>query len=62
MGDKMIYKCANAYYFRSINAIGGIESHLYYISKKYQDLDITVFYVDGDKHQISRLKLIITIK
>lgn len=52
----MIYKCANAYYFRSINAIGGIESHLYYISKKYKDLDITVFYVDGDENQISRLK------
>lgn len=56
MGDKMMYTCANAYYFRSINAIGGIESHLYYISKKYKDLDITVFYVDGDEHQISRLK------
>ena len=52
----MIYKCANAYYFRSLNKIGGIESHLYYISKKYGDLDITIFYKNGDQTQIDRLK------
>lgn len=52
----MIYKCANAYYFRHLNKIGGIESHLYYIARKYGDYDITVFYRTGDKTQIDRLK------
>lgn len=52
----MIYKCTNAYYFKYINIIGGIESHLYYISKKYGKYDITVFYESGDAVQIERLK------
>ena len=52
----MKYKTANAYYFRSILAIGGIESHLYYVAQKYGKYDITVFYRDGDPKQIKRLK------
>ena len=52
----MIYKCANAYFFRHLNSIGGVESHFYYISKKYADLDITLFYMTGDDYQINRLK------
>ncbi len=52
----MRYKTANAYYFRSILAIGGIESHLYYIAQKYNQYDITIFYRDGDPKQIKRLK------
>lgn len=52
----MNYKCANAYYFRYINKIGGIESHLYYIAKKYGDRDIAIFYRDGDLAQVYRLK------
>lgn len=52
----MLYECVNAYYFGHINSIGGIESHLYYISKKFGDLDITVFYRTGDPIQIERLK------
>ena len=55
----MIYKCANAYYFRYINKIGGIESHLYYIAKKYGNYDIAVFYRDGDQFQIYRLKKLV---
>lgn len=52
----MIYKCANAYFFRHLNSIGGVESHFYYISKKYANLDITLFYMTGDEYQINRLK------
>ena len=52
----MIYETANAYYFRSILAIGGIESHLFYIARKYGKYDITVFYRDGDPVQLRRLK------
>ncbi len=52
----MIYKCSNAYYFKYLNAIGGIESHLYYIAKKYgKKYDITVFYENGDYNQIQRI-------
>lgn len=48
----MKIECVNAYYFRFINKIGGIESHLRYLGKKYSDRDITVFYRDGNREQI----------
>lgn len=52
----MKYKVSNAYYFRHINSIGGIESHLYYLSKKYcKDTNITIFYHTGDSYQINRI-------
>ena len=52
----MKYKTANAYYFRSILAIGGIESHLYYVAQKYGKYDITVFYREGNLKQLERLR------
>lgn len=53
----MIYECTNAYYFRHINEIGGIESHLFYIATKYaKDYEIYVFYKTGDYKQIKRLR------
>ncbi len=52
----MEYKVANAYYFRSLNAIGGIESHLYYIARKYGNYEIVVFFKNGDSNQINRLQ------
>ena len=51
----MIYKTTNAYYFSRINNIGGIESHLYYVAKKYGDYDITIFYREADEKQLQRL-------
>lgn len=45
----------NIFYFRYINAIGGIESFFYYLAKKYNAYDITVIYQTGDKKQIDRL-------
>lgn len=52
----MIYNTTNAYYFSHINSIGGIESHLYYVARKYEDKDITVFYKTGDNKQLQRLR------
>lgn len=52
----MIYRCTNAYYFSYINKIGGIESHLYYIARKYGKYDICVYYQNGDPKQIERLR------
>lgn len=58
----MKYSCINAYYFQQISAIGGIESHLYYIGRKYgKSYDITVFYRNGDAKQIKRLKQYIRV-
>lgn len=51
----MIYKTSNAYYHRSINKIGGIESHLFYLVKKYQ-YDIIIFFHKCDEEQLRRLK------
>ena len=52
----MEYRCANAYYFRIISKIGGIESHLWYIAQKYGKYDITVFYHEADPLQLMRLR------
>lgn len=53
-------ECKNAYYFRRLNTIGGIESHLNYISKKYsKKYDITIFYQTADPIQLKRLKRLV---
>ena len=52
----------NIFYFRYINAIGGIEAFFYYLAKKYQDWDITIYYLDGDPKQINRLKQYVRVK
>lgn len=46
----------NAFFIHHINIIGGVESFLYYLSKKYRNKDITIFYGAGDKNQIKRLR------
>lgn len=43
----------NVFYFKLINAIGGVESWLYYLSKLYKNM--VVYYKDGDPKQIERL-------
>ena len=52
----------NIFYFRYINAIGGIESFFYYLAKKYKDWDITIYYQTGDIQQIKRLKKYVRVK
>ena len=52
----MIYETANAYYFRHLNTIGGIESHLRYLSIRYAGkYEITVFYQTADMTQLENL-------
>ena len=46
----------NILYFDNINSIGGVEQFFYYIAKKYNDYDITIFYSNGDAKQIARLR------
>lgn len=49
-------ECANIFYFNNINAIGGVESWLYYIARLLKDYDITVVYKSGDAKQLNRLR------
>ena len=43
----------NVFYFKNINAIGGVESFFYYLSCKYKNM--VVFYKEGAVKQIERL-------
>lgn len=51
----MNYKLDNAYYFDYLNVIGGVESHLYYLTKKYSDRNWAILANHGDINQIVRL-------
>lgn len=46
----------NVFCYDNLKAVGGIEEFFYQIAKKYKDYDITLYYRQGDKEQIRRLK------
>lgn len=46
-------------YFKSLNSIGGVESFLYYLSKKF---DFEFYYKDADSMQVLRLAKNIKVK
>ena len=48
-------KLGNVFYFAHLNSIGGVESFFYYLARKYQKKDITIYYKSGDTAQIARL-------
>lgn len=48
-------KYANVFICNTINKIGGVETFLYEIGKKYGEWDITIFYNSGDLNQIKRI-------
>ena len=52
----------NAFFFNHIQAIGGTESFLYYLAKKYKNREITVFYRTGDPQQLSRLQKYVRVQ
>ena len=53
----------NVFYFQHINEIGGVETFLYNIARKYGGThDITVFYKTGDQAQIDRLREYVSIR
>ena len=53
----MIYTTSNAYYFRHLNKIGGIESHLKYLAMTYaHKYEITVFFKTADMEQLDNLR------
>lgn len=55
----MIY--GNVLYFDNINSIGGVEQYFYYLAKKYNKYDITIFYSTGDEKQIKRLRELVRV-
>ena len=53
----------NVFYWPHINCIGGVETFLYEIAKKYgKDYDLTLYYKIGDPEQIRRLKKLMRVK
>lgn len=53
----MIHECGNGFYLNTIMPIGGIESHFFYMSKKYgPKYDMTIFYKSGDANQLRRIR------
>ena len=52
----------NIVYIKNLNLIGGTESFIYYLVKRYEDYDITVFYRSGAPEQINRLSQYARVK
>lgn len=52
---------SNVFYIPHFNVIGGIETYIYELVKKYHKYDITVIYNDGDYKQISRISKYVRI-
>ena len=46
----------NVFYISNFNVIGGVETFIYELARKYKNYDITVLYKTGDDNQIKRLK------
>ena len=51
----------NILYANDLHMIGGVETFLYEMCKKYHDLDICVCYKTADKQQIKRLKKLVPV-
>ena len=45
----------NLFYISDLNVIGGTETYIYELTRKYKDLDITVLYKTGHWNQIERI-------
>ena len=52
----------NAYYFSRLSPIGGIETFLYQLAKKYTKKDITFYYKSADLAQLKRLSKYVNCK
>lgn len=49
----------NVFYFKDLNSVGGVESFLYYLAKKY---DFTFYYKEADPTQIKRLSQLVKVR
>ena len=52
----------NIIYIHNFTPIGGVESFVYYMARKYGAKDVTVIYKTGDENQIRRLRQYVRVK
>ena len=52
----------NVFYIAHFNVIGGIETYVYELAKKYGKYDIVVYYNEGDAEQIKRLRQCVEVR
>lgn len=52
----------NIFYIKYLYSIGGVETFIYEIAKKYKDYDITLIFQSGNINQIRRLKKYIRVR
>lgn len=48
-------EASNLFYVSNFNVIGGTETYIYELTRKYKDLDITIVYKTGHWEQINRI-------
>lgn len=46
----------NIFYVSNFNKIGGVETYIFELARKYKDYDITVIFKTGDINQLKRLR------
>lgn len=49
----------NVFYFKDLNSVGGVETFLYYLAKKY---DFEVYYKTGNENQVKRLSQLVKVR
>ena len=59
--QKYELETTNLFYIHNFNVIGGVETFIYEIAKKYHKYDITVVYQTGDIYQIRRLQHLVRV-
>lgn len=52
----MVIESKNIFYVSNFNTIGGVETYIYELAKKYNEYDITVIYRTGSIDQVRRIK------
>lgn len=56
---QMVEKYTNVFYFNALGEIGGIETFICEIARKYNKYDVVCIYRNGNPSQVSRLRKII---
>ena len=49
-------ECNNLFYISNFNKIGGVETYIFELARKYKDHDIIIIFKTGDINQIKRLR------
>ena len=54
-------EATNIFYVSNFNVIGGVETYIYELAKKYHQYDMVVVYKTGDKNQLKRLSELVRV-